>query len=378
MKSKKEKYEKLYFFEKKLQKAMHTALCIAGFVVTPFLGLPSALETIAGYAFIAFEIENRMSRNYDDLFIHKIMSRLGQKGAIMTKGKYRKQVREILKGKSVEAKKQDISALMVEQLVLFFDKEKRRLAGKKTKAIRKLDGTNVFNFSGKYKTLSHSINIGTLVQLHKMGYIHIKSIKYKKTHDLHSEKFSIDSMLDGNIKAILRNLFYHSKAKDEKKTKYDMYKATFYLTDKQFDFDKLIDELEDSKRELSEIGSEISIDVLSHKEKKTSPEERDKCQKIRMRHMKKHTLLAKYLMKDGLAMIAVEKNGISYRYVDKASKDSILYKHNEKKSYSKPEKSYEIDDRTMAIIQNQSQEISSKYQNVEKKNSSEPVDIDYP
>ena len=373
--SKKNTDEKIYFTKDKLKRAGYIGLSLAGFLGSGFF--PSEFISIPiASIFVTSAIVNGTMRGYDDLLVRvsSLRGNIGQNTLMCSRDNIR-QLRKIINGidkKSDNEKNKDIAALMVDQMILLTDREKKRLKGKKTKEVIKSDGTKINEFKKSYKTCTHSINIGTLLQLHEMGYINIKSIDFKKKSNLQTEKFTVDVVSKGFFKAVAKKLLGKSKSKGL----YDMYNIKFTLTDKQMDYDKIIETLNDKNKGCKTISNDIKTNFLSNKESRMSQQEKAKCEDIRRKSMLKHTQLAKLFMKNGLAM--VNSDGMKYKYVSKDSNNSILQNYENKKKIEEMGSSWSIDKDLIKEINRENIKCVERYneqKNINKENECEPKEI---
>lgn len=361
---KKSRAEKGYFIKHKLKRAGYIGVSLAGFLCSGFFPSEYLIIPMASI-FVTSAIVNGTMKGYDDLLVSvdSLSGSIGQ-NTLMCSRDTIKQIKKIINGidaKSDNEKNKNIAELMVNQMILITDREKRKLKGRKTKAVTRADGTTNNEYKKVYKTRTHSINIGTLLQLHEMGYINIKSIDFKKKSNLQTEKFIVDAISGGFFKAVTNKLL----GKNKPKGLYDMYDIKFALTDKQMDYDKIIEILEDKNQGCKAISDDIKTNLLDNKEKKIPQQEKSKYEDTRLKSMLKYTKLAKFFMKNGLAMVS--SDGMKYKYVTKDSNDSILQNYENRKKIDENKRTWSIDRNIIT-------EINEENKN-KGKNHNEPRDL---
>ncbi len=315
-----------------------------------FLGdmtLGALIPTIApiamldGIRHIYHAEENIVARRYDDLAVSFGRFIPGTKKTMSQSSNISKDMKKQLK--SMQFSQSGITALMVEQIVLGIDREKRSIQDKKKEKVTRADGTEVTVLKQEYSTCTHSCNIGTLKKLHEMGYINIDSIRFKKKSSLIFERFMADTMTKGIVGAIKDRWKSKGLSKDKKIQNYDMYVASFRMTDKEINLEDVIESLSNDKS--GKGSSTINIDYLSDKEKKLSEEEKTKLIDTRKRKDEKYTTLAGRLIKKAMGMISLDstKGVDTIRYVEEGSKESVLCEYKQRKEQEVKRKSWIVE-----------------------------------
>lgn len=282
--------------------------------------------------------ENIVARRYDDLAISFGRFIPGAKKTMSQSSNISKDMKKQLK--SMQFSQSATTALMVEQIVLGIDREKRCIQDKKKEKLTREDGTEITVLKPKYSTCTHSCNIGTLKKLHQMGYINIDSIRFKKNSSLTYERFMADTMTKGIISAIKDRL----KSSQEKKMQnYDMYIVSFRMTDKEINLEDIIESLSNDK--YNKGISTISIDYLSDKEKSLSEEEKTKIIESRKRKDERYTSLAGRLIKKAMGMISLDTTqGVNtIKYVKEGSNESVLSDYRQRSKVDARRKSWVVE-----------------------------------
>lgn len=340
---------KEYFKEqdkKRLLKIIgNTGLAIGAMTVGAILSNPVALSALMGLGVERFYRvgEHAIARRYDDLgmafsrFIPGLPKTMSQSSGVSRKMK--KQLHEI------NMSSKEIAELMVEQIVLGIDREKRSLEGKKKQEVERTDGSKHDVYRQKYKTTTHSCNIGTLKILHELGYIDIQSIDYNRKSELRFEKFGAGVMTHGLVQTVKETI---KNRKD--KQKYDMYDVKFKMTDKEIVLEEILEELQGKVPD----SSSININYLSKKEGKLNEEDKQVIIDKRKQADIKHTRIASRLIKNGMKLIKFNdsKYGIGQiSYVKKDDGNSVFSRYNLKKEKEKERKSWIVkeDEKTQNI-----------------------------
>lgn len=310
---------------------------VAGTVI-PFVGPVILLDSIRHGVIAGSHIT---ARRYDDLAVSFGRFIPGAKKTMSQSSNISKDMRKQLKDMNLS--QSEMTTLMVDQIVLGIDREKRSIQDKKKQDVKRADGTDVTVFKQKYNTCTHSCNIGTLKKLHELGYINIDSIKFKKQSSLAFERFMADTMSKGMARAIRDRLIARNVKQDNKRQEYDMYVTSFRMTDREIELEDLIESLSSKKSEKD--STTISIEYLSDKEKKLSEEEKASIVERRKRKDKKYTRLAVKLMKKGMSMISVDgMQGVNtIKYVKEDSSKSVLSEYSKRKEQEVKRKSWLVE-----------------------------------